>query len=196
MWEPACGSGHIVNYLLKNDFDVIYSDISEGKDFLKEWDYGHTIVTNPPFSLKKEFYRHCMELGRPWALLIPVEFSGFILDAMKQGCQWIIPTRRIDYITPNICELVFQNTLLESCVKMFKLGKKTKFDDLTDEQMAECAPFAYNYDAPGLVPDWLIAKYSHSQFHSGWLTFGLNLPKQINVVELSLKDKKNVQGVI
>lgn len=65
--EPACGQGHIsktIKELLPN-FNIISTDLIDrgygqgGIDFLAH-DYGRTfgtVITNPPFSLAKEFIR-------------------------------------------------------------------------------------------------------------------------------------------
>jgi hypothetical protein len=59
------------------------------------------IITNPPFSLKRKFWERCLIHKVPFALLLPVDFCGWIVRAMMDDkAQWLIPTRRIDYITP------------------------------------------------------------------------------------------------
>lgn len=122
IWEPACGVGRMAE-VLEAQHAIWKSDIHpqpnssvldaypEKFDFLeqtkndvwmKQIDY---IVTNPPFSKKKAFYDKCMyyyrQCGTPFALLIPADYSGWIIKAVHEDmCQKIIPTRRIDYITP------------------------------------------------------------------------------------------------
>lgn len=143
IWEPACGHGKIVNHLSEKGFNVFGSDLRDGFNFLKDSQSPElqAIITNPPFSLKREFYERCISLGVPFALLIPVDFCGWILRAMTdEKSQWLVPTRRIDYITPT--------------------GKQ--------------------------------GKQSTAQYHSGWFCYGLNLPKQITIVELTKAMKENV----
>lgn len=103
LWECAAGEGHMVRRLRYHGFDVVGTELRDGFDFLAnkptfEFDM---IVTNPPFSLKEEFYKQCMSYGKPFALLIPAEVNQWILRAELNGAQWLIPTRRIDYITPS-----------------------------------------------------------------------------------------------
>ena len=73
VWECACGKGNIVNYLNSNGVRTIGTDILEGKDFLtwqpEDFD---CIVTNPPYSIKQQFLERCYELGKPFALLLPL----------------------------------------------------------------------------------------------------------------------------
>jgi hypothetical protein len=141
LWECAAGEGHMVRRLRYRGFDVVGTELRDGFNFLEhkpnfEFDM---IITNPPFSLKEEFYDRCMSYGKPFALLVPVDVCQWNLRAVNNdGAQWLIPTRRIDYITPT-----------------GRSGKK-----------------------------------SNAQFHSGYLTVGLNLPDKLTVVELELGIKQ------
>ena len=62
IWEPACGSGKMVD-VLRRDYFVSGSDIQEGWDF-----FGVTvceddaIITNPPYSIATEFIEHALKL--------------------------------------------------------------------------------------------------------------------------------------
>jgi len=120
VWEPACGEGKIVKRLLdKTDLDVYASDIrqtenffSDNINFLTREKYPDkddmpffgesAIITNPPFSLKEKFYKKCKWFGVPFALLVPADYAIWnILGCWKQGCEKIIPERRVDYVTPS-----------------------------------------------------------------------------------------------
>jgi hypothetical protein len=144
VWECAAGRGKILTRLQHHGIATFGSDLLEGINFLdtQEEPRGFdAIVTNPPFSLKRQFYETCMSYGRPFALLLPMDFCGWILNAMQDPkAQWIAPTRRIDYITPT--------------------GKS--------------------------------GGESTAQYHSGWFCYGLNLPRQIHIVELTKAMKENV----
>jgi hypothetical protein len=54
-------------------FNVIGSDIQTGQDFLS-WvpDFFDCIITNPPFSLKQQFFERAYRLRRPFAFLVPL----------------------------------------------------------------------------------------------------------------------------
>ena len=123
VWEPACGDLKIVKRLLeKTDLDVYASDIrptKEGQIQLYNFLLGNeentlpfdiweslqadnvAIITNPPFSLKRKFYEKCREYKIPFALLIPADYSGWLIEAYIKGAEKLVPTRRIDYITPS-----------------------------------------------------------------------------------------------
>jgi hypothetical protein len=108
VWEPASGNGKISNRLSQEGLVIYSSDIlppsasRAGINFLTELpsEQPQCIITNPPFSLKEKFYKRCLEYGVPFALLIPADYSGWIIEAIQNGAEKIIPTRRIDYITP------------------------------------------------------------------------------------------------
>lgn len=110
IWEPACGSGRMV-FRLHDDhgFRVTFSDIRPGfnmetHDFLGSYvppSGFDAAITNPPYSLKYRFAERCMERDCPWALLIPFDASQQFLSLVQRGCRLVVPTRRIDYITPS-----------------------------------------------------------------------------------------------
>lgn len=106
IWECASGQGKIVDRLEENGFSVFGTDLQHTPSVNFLYDVApmkfDCIVTNPPFSLKRKFYFKCLDYQKPFALLIPADYSGWLIDAVnRDGCEKIIPTRRIDYITPN-----------------------------------------------------------------------------------------------
>lgn len=111
IWECACGKGNITRRLESQGFEVISTDIIDyGQgillNFLSDDEPDTedilTIVTNPPYSLKKEFVYKAIEYGCPFAFLIPFDMTQWLCDVfMRYDCQAIIPTRRINYIPPN-----------------------------------------------------------------------------------------------
>lgn len=107
IWEPACGGGMMVERLSHHGYAVVDSDIEHGDptrqvDFLAGDSYVvEAIITNPPFSLKREFAEQCMAHGLPWAFLIPADFNVWLCETIRDWkCRIVMPTRRIDYITP------------------------------------------------------------------------------------------------
>lgn len=82
--EPCCGQGHISKVLEQYGYNVHSMDLIDrgygegGVDFLK---YNETIdadiITNPPYSLAKEFIEHAMELvtdGHKIAMFLKLTF--------------------------------------------------------------------------------------------------------------------------
>ena len=118
IWEPACGKNHLVNALrqtqnlkTRRKFYVIASDNDPElkpeilKDFLTwEPDYFDLIITNPPFSLKFQFLERCFDLGRPFALLMPIT----TFDSAKRQklfrenhMEVIFFPKRVNFYTPS-----------------------------------------------------------------------------------------------
>lgn len=177
VWEPAAGDGRIARVLTSNGFLVHSSDlVNSGKyeisitNFLidgtpepiSSWITDakqFSIITNPPFSIKDLFIENCFAYNVPFALLINAGYSGWQIDLVKRGCEKIIPTRRIDYITP------------------FNIQRINKIVGTDYKDIDE-------------IPNELLAKYSGSQFHSMWLTYGFGIGRTETFVDLPIKQKK------
>ena len=104
VWECAAGNGNLVAELMNNGYDVVASDVKDGKNFL-QWRPARfdCVVTNPPYSLKQEFLERCYQLGKPFALLLPLTtFETRKRQALfvKHGLQVVFFDRRINFETP------------------------------------------------------------------------------------------------
>lgn len=115
IWECASGEGKISNVFSELGYRTFSSDIRLPEknrivnfltdpipdELILDWN-ATCIVTNPPFSQKKQFFNKCIEYSIPFALLIPFDMAGWLWTAFHDyGCQGIVPNRRIDFITPN-----------------------------------------------------------------------------------------------
>ena len=110
IWECACGKGNLVNELERLEFKVFGSDLitetPNQLDFLtqeppSEYD---CIITNPPFSLKKEFLERVYQLKKPFAFLLPLTTfeTASRQDLFKKfGVEVIMFDKRINFETPN-----------------------------------------------------------------------------------------------
>lgn len=129
IWECAWGGGSLAQHFKEEGFKVVGKSSDNFFKTNKECD---CIITNPPYSKKYEFLKRCYEIGKPFALLMPLTtLEGIKRGELfrKYGIQLIIPNRRINFITPS-------------------------------------------------------GKGSGSWFATAWFTFGLNLPKDLNFVDL------------
>ncbi|WP_169780146.1 hypothetical protein [Campylobacter curvus] len=74
--EPACGNGAIVSVLKEFGYQDIkfYDILTSGKDFLEESGKFDCIITNPPFSLAKEFILKALEISDKFAFLLPLNY--------------------------------------------------------------------------------------------------------------------------
>jgi hypothetical protein len=106
IWECAKGEGGIVEALYDSGFQSLTaSDILTGENFFEyepsQWD---CIVTNPPYSIKYQWLERCYALGKPFALLLPVETLGAKTAQeffRKCGLEVIFMDRRINFKMPN-----------------------------------------------------------------------------------------------
>ena len=106
IWECAQGNKNIVNFLTKEGYKVIGSDILTGEDFLtwkpEEFD---CIVTNPPYSIKQKFLERCYKLGKPFALLLPLTTFETrkrqkLFEDHYNETKFIFLDKRINFETP------------------------------------------------------------------------------------------------
>jgi len=109
IWECAVGKGNLLRGLHDHGLNVFGTDKKE-RDFLLPFKDGEVIinfdciVTNPPFSLKEEFLGRCYQIGKPFALLMPVTTfdSKDRRKSMAQfGIEVVLPPGRINFETPN-----------------------------------------------------------------------------------------------
>ena len=138
IWECAYGKGNLIEAFIDKGFEVIGTDILGNYDFLiNKPEFFDCIITNPPFSLKQEFLERCYNLGKPFALLLPLTtFETAKRQELfkKYGLEVIFFDKRINFETPS-------------------------------------------------------GKGSGSWFATAWFTWGLNIGKELNFVELYKKDK-------
>lgn len=107
IWDPASGKGNIVARCRAAGYDAEGSDILAGFDFLSplfpfaDYDFH---LTNPPYSLKDKWLERCFEIGKPFALLMPITALGeggrFRLFR-KHGVSLVMLPERVNYETPS-----------------------------------------------------------------------------------------------
>ncbi len=104
IWEAGCGEGLMVRTLSDAGRNVIGSDILQGQNFFEyEPDSWDCLVTNPPYSIKYPWLERCYQLGKPFALLLPVETLGAkqaIVHFKACGVQLLVPFGRVNFKMP------------------------------------------------------------------------------------------------
>ncbi len=100
-------SSNYVKIFKKYGFDVIYGHIKQGKDFFNEWwlDYEFDIlISNPPFSKKKEIIEILIEHNIDFILLMNLmsinyqDFSEVLRKAnFKKPINFIIPNKKVSF---------------------------------------------------------------------------------------------------
>lgn len=210
VWECAAGGGRIAQVLYENKLNVVTSDIKQFpperntiSNFLtdeppypvKNWLLSverFAIITNPPFSVKREFIEKAFEYGVPFAFLINADYSGEQISWIQRGCEKIIPTRRINYLTPNILRRIHEGEIY-TIVKRDLLIPETKMEyfvnnnpEIWNEYLLRYIAL-HNYQTLDAVPQDLLHKYSSSQFHSMWLTYGFGIGRTETFVDLPIQ---------
>lgn len=95
IWESFYGDGKSGNHLTELGFNVIHND----NDFF-ESNEGDIVVSNPPFTKKKEILERLKELDKPFILLMPQNTlnNNYIRELFDGEIQIIIPRRRIQFL--------------------------------------------------------------------------------------------------
>lgn len=95
IWEAFYGDGESGRILTDLGFDVIHEPI----DFFEN-DKGDIVVSNPPFSRKKEVLTRLKELNKPFILIMPsfTIHTQYVRTLFgNQDLQIIIPRKRIHF---------------------------------------------------------------------------------------------------
>ena len=98
IWEAFAGNGNSSKYLQELGFDVICKE----EDFF-ESNYGDIIVSNPPYSKKKEVFTRLKELDKPFMMICPcsmitTQYIRNLFSEVDPPLQIIIPRRRIHFM--------------------------------------------------------------------------------------------------
>lgn len=205
IWECASGGRKISRKMLSAGYRVFESDIKPIDEvtyynFISDpvrtdIDERYVIITNPPFSVKDLFVDRCFEYGRPFALLINADYSQQTINWIKRGCEKIIPTARISFITPNILRRIHEGEVWK-LVKdnypnlTFNEMKADEFDLWESILRMDEYKNISKYEHIDLVPSEILYKYSASQFHSMWLTYGFDLGRTETFVDLTVEQRK------
>jgi hypothetical protein len=98
IWESAWATGELARHLAKAGLKVVGSQQMDMlRDQPNEWDI---LVTNPPYSRKTAALQRAYQLGKPFALLLPVEaLAGKSRIALyrEHGIQLLIPDKRVNF---------------------------------------------------------------------------------------------------
>jgi hypothetical protein len=97
IWESFYGDGKSGSFLKELGFQVIHEEI----DFFKN-NKGDIIVSNPPFTMKKQVFKRLVELGKPFVMIMPsstinTQYVRDLFSKSKEPLQIIIPRKRIQF---------------------------------------------------------------------------------------------------
>jgi hypothetical protein len=94
LWEAFYATGASGEHLRSLGFQVYH----EQEDFFQV-NHGDIIVSNPPFSLKKQVLTRLKALGKPFALLLPASVLGTkMLSDLFPDIQILVPKGRISWV--------------------------------------------------------------------------------------------------
>ena len=92
IWEPFYGNGMSGEYLTDLGFKVIH----EPEDFFQN-DKGEIIVSNPPYTKKKEVFQRLKSIDKPFIMLVPTTtlHTKYFQEVFKDDeIQLIIPYKK------------------------------------------------------------------------------------------------------
>jgi hypothetical protein len=123
VWFPFYNDGLINSYNFSCNVIHNHSDFFETK---VDYDF---IIDNPPYSMKQKIFQKCIELGKPFALLVPIDtlerqyISKLLVD---KDFTIIIPYQRYNFIK-NGCKKTMPFKTCWFCLG-FGLGKQIIFN--------------------------------------------------------------------
>lgn len=106
LWEPARGEGLLEATLKRQGFAVVTGDVLTGQDYFADASMPAAYdaqITNPPFSLKYKWLERAYKLGKPFALIMPVDVFGSSTAQRlfaQYGIEVILMDQRVDYKMP------------------------------------------------------------------------------------------------
>lgn len=104
IWEPFAGTGRMVRHLESFHYRVLGSTIENDENFFDVTCEGYdVIITNPPYSIKYKVLQRCYALGKPFALLVPVETIGASSAQTfmrAYGAEILLLSKRVNFHMP------------------------------------------------------------------------------------------------
>ena len=103
IWCPFdTEDSQFVKILRSNGFNIVFSSLNNNQDFLEyepeQWD---VILSNPPYTNKQIFWERCLALGKPFALLLPINIlSDSVVNSTirdERRLSLLIPSRRMRF---------------------------------------------------------------------------------------------------
>lgn len=109
IWECAAGKGYLEAAIRELGYDVTGTDIKTGTDFrtpLCPQPAGGVdmLWSNPPYKDKEGWLQRCFDIGKPFAMLMPITTLGEqkrVAMYKRYGIQVALPPARIEFETPS-----------------------------------------------------------------------------------------------
>ena len=100
IYEPFYLNGRSGDYIKSQGYDCIHEDTNF---FTNEYTYD-IIISNPPFSKRKEIFEKLKEINKPFALIVPLQTltNVYFKSLFNENVQIIIPNNRIGFIKNDV----------------------------------------------------------------------------------------------
>jgi len=108
VWCPFDTEGSEFVKQISKTNKVIFSHIENGQDFYEyepneHWD---CIVSNPPFTKKRQIFERALSFGKPMALLMSNtwlndKYSKWVFKETNRNMELFMFDKRVEYIRPN-----------------------------------------------------------------------------------------------
>ena len=117
IYEPFYGNGKSGDYIKSQGYTVIHNNENCYEEYHKyQFDL---ILSNPPFSTKKQVFNWLFSVGKPFIMLVPVATitTSYVRNHLEE-LKIIIPTKRIHFykqIDENGNEKLLKRTSFDTC---------------------------------------------------------------------------------
>lgn len=136
IWCPFDkGYSNFVKVLTQAGHKVIHSHIDDGKNFFtyepsEEYD---CIISNPPFSRKREVLQRLRKLNKPYMLLLPLNLlNDNYNDVLDDSLELLFFDKRMEFLRQRQIEGDVKNRVSFKSIYFCKgmLGGKNRFEEL------------------------------------------------------------------
>ena len=116
IYEPFYGNGRSGEYIRSQGWDVIHENEDCYLNYEKyEFDL---VLSNPPYSSKKQVFNWLFKMDKPFVVLVPIATltTSYLRDKLEQ-IKILVPRKRIHYykeIDENGCEKLLKQTSFDT----------------------------------------------------------------------------------
>jgi len=123
VWEAFYGNGNSGTILSDIGCTVLQSNVDFFDDNTTIIDKTDVIVSNIPFSKKKEILKRLKEIDKPFIIIMPAStmFTDYLKDTFRDELQIIIPRKRMHFEKNGV---VMKRTSFDSCYFCYKMNLK------------------------------------------------------------------------
>ena len=99
IWEAFYLNGNSGEYIKNKGFNVYH----ENRDFFSYEPECDIIVSNPPYSKRRQVFKRLKELNKPWAMLVPLNtIANEYMHSLFDNISIVIPKKRCGFIKNGI----------------------------------------------------------------------------------------------